>query len=118
MQLTLLPLGAEETGVSVTKPAEGQVEQVTTVKLKNGKTITVKAFRGTGTRNRIEELRGNESFDTPVVYGKVFTRESNPQLVGQMGADNERIGVLIEGDERIPVSDLESIANGMRFDFD
>lgn len=118
MQLTLLPLGADETGVTVTKPAQGRVEQVNTIKLKNGKTIKVTAFRGTGTRKLIEQHRGTDEFDTDVVYGDVLTRDPNPQLVGRMGADNELIGVLIEGDERIPVADLESIANGMRFDFD
>lgn len=118
MQLTLLPLGAEQTGVNVQKPAQGRVEQVNTVKLKNGKSIKVTAFRGTGTRKLIDEHRRSDEFDTEVVYGDVLTRDSNPQLVGRMGADNELIGVLIEGDERIPVADLESIANGMRFDFD
>ena len=118
MQLTLLPLGAEDSGGHVTRPAEGRVEQVNTVTLKNGKTIKVTAFRGTGTRALIEQHRGSAKLETPVVYGEILTRDTNPQVVGQMGADGELIGVLIESDERIPVADLESLANGMRFDFD
>ncbi|WP_336250424.1 hypothetical protein [Stomatohabitans albus] len=118
MHLTLLPLGSTDLGPTVKQVADGRVEQTNVISLRNGKTIEVTGFRGTGTRALIDQHRANADFDVPVVYGKVLTKDNNPQLVGRMGADGELIGVLIEGNERIPVNDLESIANGMRFDFD
>lgn len=117
MTITLMPIDAHDQGAEVTSPQAGMVEQRNTVVLKDGRRLTVIAFRGTGSHERLATIVGDTRLDVEVSYGHIATQQTNPRLIGRMGADGQLIGVIIESDDQIRVNDLEAIAEGLRFNF-
>lgn len=118
MQLTLVPLDAHDQGPTMHTPQEGMVEQRNDIRLSDGRIITVTAFRGTGTHQRINEIIGDKPLDIPLAYGEAGTQDQNPRLFARMGADGQIVGVIMTSDTAVRVSDLEALVDGIRFNFD